>query len=99
MANELRRIKALYELYNLFNYNKLKYLVPLYQKYGVHKSFFSSLSSSALPKDSIANHPWLDIENSATALIDNPAFIALNAEVKSALIDWSTNGFAILKGF
>src|SRR5690554_5377042 len=99
MANELRRIKALYELYNVFNYKKLKYLIPLYQQYGVHKRFFSSLSSSAFPKDSITDHPWLDKEDSATALIDKPAFIALSAEVKSAIIDWSNNGFAVLKGF
>src|SRR5690606_3092753 len=99
MINELKRIKVLYEMYNLFNYDKLKYLIPLFRKYGVQKRIYSATSSSSFPEDTIADHPWLDQKDSATALIENPAFLTLNKEVQSAILDWSTNGYAILKGF
>src|SRR5690554_617254 len=99
MINDLRRMKLLYEIYNLFHYDKLKYLTPLYRKYGIHKRYFSSLSSSVFPEDSLLDHPWLDKESSATVLHGHPAFSALNEDVKSALLNWSDDGYAILKSF
>src|SRR5690554_4547983 len=97
MINELRRMKLLYEMYNLFQYDKLKYLTPLYRKYGVQKRYFSSLSSNAFPHDSLVDHPWLDKEDSLSALTGHPDFLRLNDNVKSALNNWSTDGYAILK--
>ena len=99
MISTFRRMKLLYEMYNLFNYDKLKYLAPLYRKYGIQKKYFSSLSSSAFPNDALVDHPWLDKEDSLTALAGHPNFLTLNDNVKSALINWSTDGYAILKSF
>lgn len=97
--NTLRRIKLLYETHNLFHYNRLKYLIPLYRKYGIRKSYFSSLSSNAFPSDCISDHPWLDIQDSATVLPHHPVFSSLDKDTQSALVDWSTHGYAVLKGF
>lgn len=99
MIKTLRRIKLLYELYNIFNYDQLKYQTYLYRNFGLRKSYFSSLSSEDFPEDSLLDRPWLDKENSAVALPDNPAFSKLNEEAKSAILNWSANGCAILKGF
>lgn len=94
-----RRIKLLYEAHNIFYYNKLKYLIPLYRKYSVKKKYYSSLSSNALPEDRLVDHPWLDREDSLTVLPAHPAFTVLNDNIKAALINWSTDGYAILKSF
>ncbi|HLW33107.1 MAG TPA: phytanoyl-CoA dioxygenase family protein [Aequorivita sp.] len=99
MGYNLKRLKLLYETHNLFHYNKLKYLLPLYQKYGIRKNYFSSLSSNTLPADSVNDHPWLDREDSATVLPQNPIFSSFSEQEKAALLQWSTNGYAILKGF
>lgn len=99
MIRSIRRIKLLYEMYNLFNYSKLKYQAPLYSDLGLRKGFFRSLSSEDLPKDSLENHPWLDKEDSAIALPANSTFRQLDEGIKSSIVDWSSNGYAILKGF
>ncbi len=99
MINSLRRMKLLYEIYNIFNYNKLKYQAPLYRKYGLQKIWFSSLSSIDFPKDTLSNHSWLDKEDSVVALPANPGFSKLDEGVQSSILHWSANGYAILKGF
>lgn len=99
MINVIRRMKLFYEIYNLFNYNKLKYLPPLYSKYGIQKKYFSSLSSSNFPKDSASDHPWLDRENSTLVLPENPVFSCLSQERRDALINWSSDGYAIFRSF
>jgi ectoine hydroxylase len=99
MFSTLRRMKLLYEMYNLFNYEKLKYLPPLYRKYGVRKKYFSSLSSSSFPADTPLDHPWLDIEESTSVLPAHPVFASLDESIQSALVNWSTDGYAILKSY
>ena len=99
MIQKLRRIRLLYTFYNLLNYNKLKYLIPLYKKYKIRKFYFSSISSDNFPEDYKADHPWLDREDSKKALITNSSFSTLDKEIKSSLADWSNNGYVILKGF
>lgn len=99
MDNVLKRIKILYNIYNFFSYSKLKHQISLYKNYGVNKSYFSSLTSKDFPDDSLSDHPWLDKEDSAVVLPDIAGFSKLDEGVKSAILNWSTNGFAILKGY
>src|SRR5690606_38727259 len=99
MIKTIRRMKMLYEMYNIFHYNKLKYQLPLYRSYGVNKSFFSSLSSSDFPNDSLTDHPWLDKVDSAAILPENPIFSKLDPKIQSSILNWSSDGYTILKGF
>lgn len=99
MTNIFRRIKHLYEMYNLLHSRKLKYLIPLYQKYGLRKRFFQTVSSKDLPGMASSDSPWLDRADSAFILAATPSAAGFSAEIQSALLGWSTNGFAILKGF
>src|SRR5690606_1566003 len=99
MNSLFRRIKQLYEMYNILHYTKLKYLTPLYGKYGIKKRYFQSLSSDDLPKNPPVDSPWLDTIDSAVVLPTTPAALRLSPEIRSALSEWSSNGFAILKGF
>ena len=45
MLQQIRHYKLSYMLYNLFKKSKLKHNIPLYKKYGINKSYFSSISS------------------------------------------------------
>jgi len=99
MTTIFRRIKHMYEMYNILHYARLKYLTPLYQKYEINKRFFQSLCSEDLPKNSSVDSPWLDTIDSAVVLPTTPAALRLSPEIRSALSEWSSNGFAILKGF
>ncbi len=95
----VKRSKALYELYNFFHYNQLKYQLPLYRRFGLKKRYFETLSSKDFPEDSLMDHPWLDIEDSLVALPNHPVFLKLSDEIQTAILNWSTNGYAVLKGF
>lgn len=97
--NDLRRFKILYELYNFFSYNKLKYQSPLYKSYDIKKSYFSSLTSKDFPEDTLSEHPWLDKEDSRLVLPQHAKFIELEERVQESILPWSSNGYAILKGF
>lgn len=66
----LRRIKLFYEIYNLFNYGRLKYQIPLYKKYGLQKSYFKSLSSVDFPAQNKTGYLWLDKKDSVTVLLN-----------------------------
>jgi ectoine hydroxylase-related dioxygenase (phytanoyl-CoA dioxygenase family) len=99
MFEKLKRVKMVYELYNLFHYDKLKYQADLYRKIGLNKKYYSSISSKDFPANNLLDNPWLDNVDSAKALPLLQEFMALDQETKSALLNWSKNGFAILKGF
>src|ERR1700741_3315865 len=102
-SDQIRRIKLLYSFYNLFQYKKLKHNKTAFRKYGIDKKYFSNISYKALQKlgselpDS--EKPWLDIENSAQKLPANKEFKALDDKTQEAILHWSNNGYAILKGF
>lgn len=95
----IRRVKPFYELYNLFHYKRLKHQVQLYKKHGLKRSFYRSLSSIHLPEDSLDGHPWLDKFDSVEVLPRHSSFGKLNSETQESLVNWSSNGYAILKGF
>ena len=96
---KFRRFKLIYELYNIVNYKRLKYQLPLYKKYNLKKSYYQSLSSLDFPSISEHETPWLDHLDSQIFLPQDPGFQTLDKESKEAILNWSDEGFAILKGF
>lgn len=86
-------------IYNAFCYSRLKYQSKLYEKYGLNKYYFSSISSEDFKYDLLEDYPWLDKGDSSVLLPQNPQFLKLDAVTKSAIKNWSTDGYAILRGF
>ena len=99
MWSTLKRIKFLHGFYNLINNSKLRYQISLYKKFGLNKRFYSSISSKDLPEDSLADHPWLDVQDSLKVLPYNSSFLKLPKCQQKALLNWSDNGYALFQKF
>ncbi|WP_261512045.1 phytanoyl-CoA dioxygenase family protein [Chryseobacterium paludis] len=94
MFKQIRNYKLPYAIYNFFNKKKLKHNIPLYKKYGVNKSYFSSISSkdfSHLP----ASERGIDHEK----LINTNFYKKLSQENKESTIHYNNNGYLILKNY
>ena len=98
MLEALRRFKISYVIYNFFQKKKLVYNLPLYKKYGLKKKYFSSVSSADF-KGFENPQNILDELNSRDVLTKNDAFLKLDKETQNELLNWSDNGYAILKNF
>lgn len=95
VLNFLRRFKFSFEVYNFFHKKSLDYQLPLYNKYGVKKKYYSSVSSADfahLPQEKNT----YDLHNSAEILPQNEVFKTLNSDLKTSLLHWSDNGYAVL---
>lgn len=94
MLQQIRHYKFSYMLYNLFKKSKLKHNIPLYKKYGINKSYFSSISS----KD-FAHLPASDRSVDYTQLTETPFFKKLSEENKESALQYDDNGYMILRNF
>ncbi|MFD1873122.1 phytanoyl-CoA dioxygenase family protein [Hymenobacter bucti] len=93
----IRRFKPAYAFYNLFQHRRLAHNATLYQKLGLRKSYFSSVSSqdfAHLPARPSSPGPSL-----AERLVGNEAFEALPAAAQASLLGFDAQGFAVLPGF
>ncbi|MEF9478574.1 hypothetical protein OWR28_13500 [Chryseobacterium sp. 1B4] len=81
-------------LYNLFKKSKLKHNIPLYKKYGINKSYFSSISS----KD-FAHLPASKRTVDYIKLKETPFFNKLSEENKESALQYDDNGYMILRNF
>jgi ectoine hydroxylase-related dioxygenase (phytanoyl-CoA dioxygenase family) len=93
----IRRFKPAYAFYNLFQPRRLAHNAALYQKLGLRKSYFSSISSqdfAHLPARPLGPSPSL-----AERLTGNSAFEALPAATQASLLNFEQQGFAVLPGF
>ena len=98
MLSLLRRLKLSYAAYNVFQRRRLAHNLPIYQKLGLRKSYFSPISSrdfAGLP----ANAGLPAVPTLAGRLAALPAFAALSAEGQASLRGFEENGFAVLPGF
>ena len=98
MLSFLRRLKFSYAAYNVFQHRQLVHNLPLYQKLGLNKQYFSPISSrdfAHLPAD--AGLP--PVPPLAERLTASPAFRALPAASQASLLAFEDSGFAILPGF
>jgi len=91
----IRRFKFSFSFYNFYKKEQLIHNKKLYEKYGLNKKYYSSISSNDFIglKD---EKNWLDINNSKVSLIQNDFFKNLPSEFKKPLMGWSDNGFAVL---
>ncbi|WP_228448049.1 MULTISPECIES: phytanoyl-CoA dioxygenase family protein [unclassified Chryseobacterium] len=81
-------------LYNLFKKSKLKHNIPLYKKYGINKSYFSSISS----KD-FAHLPQTQRSITEEKLSSTAFFKSLSEENKENALQYDDNGYMIIKNF
>jgi ectoine hydroxylase-related dioxygenase (phytanoyl-CoA dioxygenase family) len=91
----IRRFKFSFSFYNYFKKEQLIHNKRLYEKYGLNKKYYSSISSKdfiGLPDEK----NWLDKENSKTSLLQNNFFKNLPDQFKEPLLNWSDNGFVVL---
>ena len=98
MLSILRRLKLSYAVYNVFQHRNLAHNLPLYEKLGLKKQYFSPISSrdfAQLP----ANAGLTPVPPLAERLAASPAFRALSEAGQASLLAFETNGFAILPGF
>ena len=98
MLSFLRRLKLSYAAYNVFQHRRLVHNLPLYEKLGLKKQYFSPISSrdfAHLPPD--AGLPPVPLL--AERLAACPAFRALPPAGQASLLGFEENGFAVLPGF
>ncbi|GAA3970676.1 phytanoyl-CoA dioxygenase family protein [Hymenobacter antarcticus] len=98
MFSFLRRLKLSYAAYNVFQRRRLAHNLPIYQKLGLKKQYFSPISSrdfAHLP----ARAGLPPVASLAGRLAVVPAFRALPAASQASLLAFEENGFAILPGF
>lgn len=94
MLEQIRRYKLSYMLYNFFKKDKLKHNIPLYKKYGIKKSYFSSISS----KD-FAHLPQTERSIAQDKLSSTAFFNNLSEENKESALQYDDNGYMILRNF
>ncbi len=94
MLKLIRNYKLPYAIYNFFNKKKLKHNIPLYKRYGIGKSYFSSISSKDFshltPEERKTDHQRLS---------GTPFYQNLSEENKKSVDSYSDNGFLILRNY
>jgi len=99
MINQwIRKFKPAYELYNFFKKEQLEHNLSKYQKYGIQKKYYSSVSSSDF--EGLESPPNIhDKQNTKDTLPKLAPFNKLSAQRQSELLQWSDEGYVVLKGF
>ncbi len=82
--NWLRDFKTSYALYNIFQYENLKHNIPHYQRIGLKKSYFSSISS-------------LDFKN--LPKVELSKTVSIPEDLKAQKTEFDKNGFLVLNQF
>lgn len=94
----LRRFKPAYSLYNFFHKGSFQGLNEKYRAVGLNKKYYQSVSSKDF-KDLPDKKNWLDLSNSRDVLPGDKIYELFSEEHKAELLNWSDNGYAILKTF
>ena len=93
----LRRFKVSYMIFNFFYKKKLHYNEVAYKLVGINKKYYSPISSKDFEK--LPNErDDLKIPKKED-LVKDSLWQMLNDENQQSLIDFSENGYAILKGY
>lgn len=87
-----RRFKPAYLLYNLFQWKRLKHNASMYRKYGIHKKYFSSISS--VDFQHITSMQFSRVAQ--RALKDCEIFKNADQRSRDSLITFDQQGYAIL---
>lgn len=100
VINELlRRTKLSYMAYNFFKKKYLVHNLPLFKKYSLNKSYFSSISNKDFSSIKTGDKPWLDKLDSREVLPLNNTFQSMDSSIQEALLSWSEKGYSILDSF
>lgn len=94
MLKKIRNYKLPYMIYNFFNKKKLQHNIPLYKKYGLDKSYFSSISS----KD-FAHLPENERKFNDQKLFNTEFYKNLSEENKTSAEGFDDNGFLVLRNY
>jgi len=94
MLKKIRNYKLPYIIYNFFNKKKLKHNIPLYKKYGIQKSYFSSISS----KD-FSLLPDTERKVDEQKLINTDFYKHLTEENQKSVLEFDDKGFLVLRNF
>jgi phytanoyl-CoA hydroxylase len=94
MLSFLKRLRFIYGLYNFFHKKQLVHNLPVYEKYGLDKKYYSSISSKDF-KQVNGN----SAEVSVNDIHHTKAFQQLSAEDQRSLKEFDIKGYAILKRF
>ncbi len=90
-----RKSKFLYELYNFFQYKKLKKNLGLYKELGLRKRYYSSVSDS----DFKGVDPGVFGPSKEEVKAIGKKYEELSSEVKNQVAGFGDDGYAIIKGF
>ena len=90
-----RKSKFLYELYNFFQYKKLKKNLGWYKELGLRKRYYSSISDS----DFKGVDPGVFGPSKDEVEAIDKKYEALSSEVKDQVAGFGDDGYAIIKGF
>lgn len=97
LISSFKKYKPFHWIYNFFHYKNLLHNKEAFQKYNIHRPLFASISSKDFPdKKSTA---WLDIGNSSELARQKPGFQKFSPEIQEQILQWSDNGFILLRGF
>lgn len=94
MLKQIRNYKLPYIIYNFFNKKKLKHNIPLYNKYGVNKNYYSSISSKDFQHISDSER-----EVKYDKILETVFYKNLTEENKNSVCNYDDNGYLILRNF
>lgn len=94
MLKKIRNYKLPYIVYNFFNKKKLKHNIPLYKKYGINKSYFSSISS----KD-FSHLPAVERKIDYSRLLNTVFYKNLSPENQESVQKYEDKGYLILRNY
>ncbi|MFB6306688.1 MAG: phytanoyl-CoA dioxygenase, partial [Flavobacteriales bacterium] len=97
LTQKLRKYKLFYSIYNFFKKKELQHNIELYRKYGINKKYYSPVNSRDF--EHLGQHlNWLDEGDSKKLLPENDLFNELDPTFQESLLNWSDNGYAVLRG-
>lgn len=94
----LRKFKPAYVLYNLSQTEKLKKNKALYEKYGIDKSIYGSLSHKDI-KIPDSEMPWLDKADAKEQLVKHPDTKTFPDSIQNQFNQWVDNGYVLLENY
>ena len=94
MLEYLKGLKWSYQLYNLFQRKALLHNLPLFNKYGLNKKYYSSISSQ-----DFEHLEKKEYDSNLDALKSTPLFQKFNLETQESLLGFKENGYAVIKDY
>lgn len=90
--------KLAYQAYNFFKRKELAHNLPLYEKYGLKKKYFSSISSEDFDHLESPKNKYDELD-STKEMPRDPAFQSLEENLQSKLLSWSKDGYVFIDNF